>query len=107
MELRKINDDVKAAHDLYAGALHTRLKAEATRRQILECGKNAVAANKDEKGKAPSEAACERTAKGTPDYIAAVDAEVDAQAAQEKALSELQYAQRTFELSKLSVSCGA
>jgi len=103
MDLNEINDEVKSAHMRYVTVLGDRLTAEANRKKTLELDKNSIASNKDEKGKSPSEAACDRVAKGTPEYIAAVEKEITAITRQETALMELQYARRKFEIGKLSV----
>ena len=73
----QVNEELKKANEANVEAVIAHLNADLEKRTTLELQRNA-AASKVVDGKAPSEAACERVAKSTGEYLKACKAEIAA-----------------------------
>jgi hypothetical protein len=73
----QVNEELKKANEEHVKAVIAKLNAELERKTTLELQRNVIAA-KTVDGKAPSEAACERQARTTPEYLKSCKAEIAA-----------------------------
>ena len=86
----QVNEELKKANEAHVSAVVANLTAVFQVKTTLELQKSAVAARSVD-GKAPSEAACDRQARCTPEYIKACKDEIQSVKQQQDCHTSVEY----------------